>query len=155
MAGYPSYRRVAITLLILFFVGNSSAEIYKWLDEQGKVHYSDQPLGKNNEKVEVKSRVSDARKQDAERLKRRYQQLYQQIKEDEQAQAEADKKALAKKEKRQGYCDQLQKQVNIANQDYAFVRSKDDGGHEFLTDEEILAYRVKMNQAYADRCSDL
>ena len=155
MARRQSCRRVVIFLLILFYAGSANAEIYKWVDEQGKVHYSDRPQGKNTEKVEVKSTVSDAQRQDAERLKQRYQQLYQQIKEDEQAQAEADKKASAKKAKLQGYCDQLKKQVNIANQDYALVRFKDDGGHEYLTDEEVADYRAKMNQAYADRCSDL
>ncbi len=149
------YRRVVLSILIFCLATSAQAEIYKWVDEQGKVHFSDRPQGKNTEKVEVKSSVSDAQKQDAERLSQRYQQLYQQVKEEEQAQAEADRKASADKEKRRAVCEQLKKKVNIANQEYALVRFNDEGGHEYLTDEEAADYRSKMNQLYAERCSDL
>ena len=41
-------------LALWLFAGPAAAEIYKWTDEQGRVHYSDQkPTGQEFEQVEV------------------------------------------------------------------------------------------------------
>lgn len=41
--------RVIFLCLLVFFSAQLSAEMYKWVDEQGKTHFSDKPLDKNAE----------------------------------------------------------------------------------------------------------
>jgi glutaredoxin len=51
---------IPVTLFVtgfLMMIGNADAEIYKWKDEQGKIHFSDQP-SVTNEVDEVTVRVN-------------------------------------------------------------------------------------------------
>ncbi len=36
-------RKLLFLSLLLFFVSNVNSQIYKWIDEKGRVEYSDQP----------------------------------------------------------------------------------------------------------------
>jgi len=43
-------RQSIVVLLLLFIYGSfAEAEIYKWLDEQGKTHYGDKPVTNSKE----------------------------------------------------------------------------------------------------------
>lgn len=44
---------ILIVCSTLFFAGTSSAEIYKWVDEKGGIHFSDTPVYTDNEPVNV------------------------------------------------------------------------------------------------------
>ena len=48
-------RLIIRTLTLLLFISVSHAEIYKWTDENGRVHYGERPDNPNTEKVEIKS----------------------------------------------------------------------------------------------------
>lgn len=53
-------------ILVLLFAGGAVAAIYKWVDEQGKVHYGDSPKDKQRaQKIETKPGPSEADIQDA------------------------------------------------------------------------------------------
>ena len=41
-----------VTILLVVYSCYTSAEIYKWVDEQGKTHYEDKPVG-NSKEMEV------------------------------------------------------------------------------------------------------
>jgi len=47
--------RILFILAVLIFcagIGLSNAELYKWVDKEGNVHYSDSPAsGRNSEKI--------------------------------------------------------------------------------------------------------
>ena len=49
---------LAISLLALACLG-TTAEVYKWTDSAGRVHYSDKPDGENLEVMNVKSKRTD------------------------------------------------------------------------------------------------
>ncbi len=49
---------LSITLLAIACVG-TTADVYKWTDSTGRVHYSDKPDGDNIELVNVKSKRTD------------------------------------------------------------------------------------------------
>ncbi len=145
---------IALVLMGMFFVSASNAEIYKWVDENGQVHFGDKPHGKQTEKVELKSSVSEAQKRDAEKINQNYQRIYQQFKQQDQARAEQQKKVEQKRKQLAEYCEKLRKEKNLVNQDYAIVRYNDEGGREFLTDEEIDSYRNEINSLYQERCGE-
>ncbi|OZG70472.1 hypothetical protein BTA51_25380 [Hahella sp. CCB-MM4] len=148
------FLNTVLITLTLFFSGASSAEIYKWVDESGQVHFGDKPQGKKTERVQIKSSVSDAQKKDAERINQNYQRIYEQFKQQDQARAEQKKKVEERQKKVDEYCKELRKEKNIVNQDYAFVRFNDEGGQEYMTDDEIASYREKMNSLYQERCGE-
>ena len=48
-------RLIIWTLTLLLFISVSHAEIYKWTDENGQIHYGERPNNPNTEKIEIKS----------------------------------------------------------------------------------------------------
>ena len=54
--------RVIRILITLLFLSPSivQSEIYKWVDENGNVHFDDRPGGGNKEKIEIKTTNTSA-----------------------------------------------------------------------------------------------
>nr|BAB11928.1 unnamed protein product [Shewanella violacea] len=50
--------RFYLTISLMFFSLFTQATVYKWVDADGKIHYSDQPI-KNSETVEFKSNTQN------------------------------------------------------------------------------------------------
>ncbi|MPY26523.1 DUF4124 domain-containing protein [Shewanella sp. YLB-07] len=50
--------RLSITIFLLFFTLFAQATVYKWVDKDGKIHYSDKPI-ENSEAVEFKSNTQN------------------------------------------------------------------------------------------------
>jgi hypothetical protein len=90
-----------------------SAEIYKWVDEDGQVHYGDQPVGSDAEKVNI--RTNETTKP---RLvnKTEVKEANAEAKEKGQASEEKQKETISKKEKKK-YC-------NEATSDLAAINSR-------------------------------
>jgi hypothetical protein len=146
---------VKLVLTVLFcYSCLGMAEIYKWVDAGGNVNYGDRPPNPGAQKIEVKAEVTDARRQDAERINQQYQRLYQEYKRQDSARLAQEQKNREQKQKRDSACKEAQKYVNVANQNYAFYKLAEDGSKAYLTDEEIAAYRAKVNADHKKHCSD-
>ncbi|QDO86181.1 DUF4124 domain-containing protein [Shewanella psychropiezotolerans] len=50
--------RLSLTISLLFFTLFAQATVYKWVDKDGKIHYSDKPI-ENSEAVEFKSNTQN------------------------------------------------------------------------------------------------
>ena len=51
--------------LSISFCNLASGQVYKWVDENGKVHYSDKPIDDKAESVDIKADISTTRQQEA------------------------------------------------------------------------------------------
>ena len=58
--------RIFISTIVLVFAFTTQAEIYKWTDENGKVHYSDKPFDENSEKIKLKREPTKAERLEAQ-----------------------------------------------------------------------------------------
>lgn len=138
----------------LFFAPLVFAEIYRWVDADGNVHYGDRPQQASVEKVEVDSVVPSARRLEAEKVNQHYQQLYQEFKRQDAARLAQEKEKAAERKERELACSKVDKYARVANKDYAFYKFNEDGSRAYLTDEEIAAYREKVNSAHKKYCLD-
>lgn len=89
-----------LSILLMIFALPASAEIYKWVDEQGKVHYGDKPQSDASElKVDIEKKGHIKTSAEREEKRRR---LIEEYKDDDRREAETrekekqQKKALAK-----------------------------------------------------------
>lgn len=48
-------RLIAVLLMSGWWMGASAAGVYRWVDEQGNVHFGDKPHGVDAEEVQIKS----------------------------------------------------------------------------------------------------
>ncbi|MGD8926867.1 MAG: DUF4124 domain-containing protein [Thioalkalispiraceae bacterium] len=61
------HRKLALVFFFSCFLHNVHAEIYKWTDEKGQVHYGDKSAGSNAKRIPYKSKPNnDSKPVDAE-----------------------------------------------------------------------------------------
>ena len=155
-------------LLLAASGGTSAQDMYRWVDAQGKVHYSDQPppadarefkslnpsgLSQEDPLDEEVSEDSDdvqdeapsyvQQEQDFER--RQAEQAEQQAKQ-QQAEAEA--------AERKRNCEMARSNYNTISVGGRITRVNAAGEREFLSDEEIKSETAKARQMMQQWCDD-
>jgi signal recognition particle GTPase len=123
-------------LIILLIPPLCYAEIYKWTDENGGVHYGERPSNPNSEKIEIKSSTSQP-DEGLEKHREKQQKLLQSY-EDERAekkqQKAEDEKAKRKLKKNCAYLKDHYKTLKQTNIYYDI----DEDGNRIYLDESIL-----------------
>jgi hypothetical protein len=147
-----------VLLLATAALGCSSAvlsgEIYKWIDENGNVHYEDRPLGEQVQRVDVISSNTDnaavqasieaRRARETERAEARTQRGEQ-----EQAAAEA----TAEAEQRGAKCQESRARMESYLQARRLYNENAAGEREYLDDDGVMQAREKAQaqiQKYCD-----
>ncbi len=145
--------KTAFFVLLMFCYTNTMAEIYKWTDEQGNVHYSDKPVQDNAQQLQIKTEDSNkSRMTQQERLERR-QRLLQAYDEDR-----ANKKETEAREQKQK--ENLQRQCVVAKDRLArYERSRGiydldkDGNRVMLSDKDQQQMKETLRQQINQHCN--
>lgn len=140
----PLHRQVVLLLtrpivylvgFILVFPLLAQAEIYKWVDENGRTHYGDKPQTQDAETVQIKNGPVadpnlDARKDKRQRLLDIYQE-----ERNEKKQQKAQK--LQEKKKRQANCSKAKKELTeIRNSSFLYEETDDPLNPRVYSKEE-------------------
>lgn len=127
--------RTGILALILLFSVQASAEIYKWVDEKGKTHYSDRAVGEDAENV----KLPKAPQPDPD-SRSRLQKQQRLLKVMEAQRQEAEKKKARQKEerkKRRENCAKAQKDLqDLRNASFIYRKTDDPLNPSVYTEEE-------------------
>ena len=153
-----------LTLALCLLALPAAAELYKWTDENGKVHYSDQPPPASVKKSETikapKPQVAapapttpgakpatggpkTAAEQEMEFRKRRLETAEADAKAQKEAQAAADKKRT---------CDQATAQVTALERGGRVTKPGPNGEQNYLSDQEIAGELAEARKAQAAWC---
>lgn len=139
------------TLLLCFLLlpGLAGAEIYRWTDANGQVHFGEQPGGAGAQQVEVKPQVVErdaATRQREERTAQFYDARRQ-----EKAQAEA--KSAEAHAARAKECKELRSQLAGIQRGGRYFVSEKNGERSYIDEQEIDAARNRLSSRIAQRCS--
>jgi len=129
------------------------AEIYRWTDKNGKVHFSDKPVGEKAETVDIKvkpvsptpTRTSSERKQRAEDFMR--------AREEERAVSEkelAEKKKL--KAEKKANCKKARKEYKRVTTAGAVYFKNKDGSRDYLDDKRRKKEEASIKAQIAKWC---
>lgn len=135
--------------LALLSCSSLAAGVYRWVDEEGLVHYSDVPEGAEVEVLEVESKPTDPNRIAAE-LEREREQSQQRAIQEREAEEDASEQAkLAKQvsDERAENCRIAQERMERYSNARRLYRPLPGGGREYLTDDELSDAR---NQAIID-----
>lgn len=149
--------KISVSLIIIFacISAPAVAEIYKWTDDSGRVHFSDKSPGKTAEVVELKQEeVKQAPSSNQNSLENTHRFL-RALEEEKAVERKKQEKQNKQKKKMASYCSRLKKEITIYEKGYAIVRYNDKGEHEYLTDQEIARQKGKFEQKWQERCADL
>ena len=132
-----------LTMLVVIASGNAVAQIYKWTDEEGNVHFTDKPVEGDAERVAIRSRRTDA-----ERVQATIDARAEAARKAEEAAAaapagptEEELQAIAaeRAKKCQTYRERLQRFV----QSRRIYREDENGERVYLSDEEMQEARER------------
>jgi hypothetical protein len=137
-----------VLLCLLLLPGLAAAEIYRWTDANGQVHFGQRPTA-GAEKLEVKPQVVERDQQTRER-EERVSRFYD-ARRDEQVKAQA--AASERQSKRAAECQQLRQKLAEIPEGYAYYRTDADGQRSYYSDEQVDTARQQLQSQVSDRCS--
>ena len=144
-----------LTLLILLAQPASlpATDIYKWIDENGNVHYGDKPADNHAEQVYVtKVPISD---DDLKQRITRQQRLLDVLEEERQKhkQSQGDQKAAL--EQRQSNCQAARKNLEIIlASSYLYVETDDPYNPKVLSEEDRDSATTKAHKEVTEWCGN-
>ena len=146
--------------LVLVFVGGVSADVYKWVDKDGKIQYSDQPpLSGEAKKMKKKTKdvgnVAPASTGTAAKPGASVTDQELEFRKRKMEQEEAEKKKLAEQEiaeKNKGYCNNLRGELQAHRDGVRIVRYNDKGERVALDENERAQSKTQLEQRIAKEC---
>ncbi|AUM12607.1 DUF4124 domain-containing protein [Ketobacter alkanivorans] len=153
------YRQLAISLALtgwtVMMASNSNAEVYRWVDEQGRVQFSDKaPVNAEVQTLAlpvVEERSATPELSDAERMARQ-KKLVKMLEEERLAKQEEKAQLALEAKEREQYCTRFKNRLSYVDQYTHFYDEKEDGTRQYMSDQEADAYRVRLKQQYKEEC---
>ncbi|MBU2892706.1 DUF4124 domain-containing protein [Colwellia sp. D2M02] len=130
---------------------NANAEIYTWVDENGKTHFSDRPFPENATKTTVKTITPKSHNSVAVENNKdsQWQKDYQLA---QKKKAEKKEQEKLKKQENEDTCKELKRQLTIHNQNGRTYRLDDNGERNYLTSEQIDKEKAQLSKALKKHC---
>lgn len=146
--GQPLWAALLVTLLPALA---GADEVYKSVDAQGHVTYSDRPISTGAKKTEIEVQPADPA--EAQRLAKERLLLKEEDSQRKKQQAADDRTAEAQARVRQQRCAIAQRQYNEIKDVARIYKMDADGNKTYLTDAEADAQRERARQAVQTACA--
>jgi hypothetical protein len=134
---------------LLLLPGLATAEIYRWTDANGQVHFDQRPAAAGAAPVEVKPQVVERDQLTRERQERA--ERFYQARREEQAQAQA--AAAQSQAERAAECRQLRSQLADIAEGPSYYQVGADGQRDYYSDEQLDTARQRLRDRMSERCS--
>jgi hypothetical protein len=140
-----------IIVLFLFCGSHTNAEVYKWIDENGKVVYGDNPTSTDADKIKIKSApVQDPAVQGRNERQNKLLNVMQQERDERNALKEEEK---GKKEEQMKICANARRELQeIKDASYLYRETDDPNNPAIITDEEREAEQLKYEKYIKKNC---
>ena len=148
----PVSRFLVASAMCLFATTGVFAEIYRWTDENGKVHFSDQPFGKQQvEKVEIKPQTLAKPDPELEAYRQQTREQLRIADEEQQAKMRAAQQQQ-KPDVSPRRCAEAKDALRSSLESTGHYGLDKDGNRVYSSSEEIEAYRERIRQFIAKNC---
>ena len=133
-------KKASLLIIILFFSFSVNAEIYKWTDKNGKVHYSDKPIQEDSKKLSIKKGPSQDAIQEAKNRASsliNHQRKVREIANDNaREKKKSDQQEKIKKDIMSAACKQAKNDMILLGHRGAAYVTNEKGERTFFTDAE-------------------
>lgn len=138
-------------------VGQLQAEVYRWVDENGKVHFGDRPpTGQKTDTLDLPKVApeSEAPHVSEEESKLRQKKLVRMLEEERLAKEEAKREVAQKAEEKAKYCERFKNRLTYLDRYTHIYNEREDGTREYMSDDEMDAYRARIKAQYRKECPE-
>ena len=150
---------IAILCICLFSQTATAQQIYKWVDDKGKVHFSDKPVSNNSESITIKQQPSiyggetattSPRSTNPDLMDKTLDAYSdrRRLKQQKQAKQEAEE---ARKKQHQQKCDDAREYL-ARTEGQRIYDVNEQGEKIYLSDDEIDAERAKVQSEINKHC---
>lgn len=136
-----------VLLCLLLLPGLAMAEIYRWVDANGQVHFGQRPAP-GAEQVEVKPQVVERDAATVERQERATR--FFEARREEQAQAAA--AATERKTQQEKECGELRRQLAGIPEGWRYYKTDANGERTYYSDAEVDTARRQLSDRISERC---
>lgn len=146
--------RATILFALLLLTTSSLAQVYKWVDEDGQIHFSQFPPNEVKEAEQVDINVGTSAS--AEEAKKRLQEQREKLLKDsiERGLSEEEKlRAMAEAEDQQKKCDQARKQLTTLQTGGRVFTTNEAGEREYLDDQKRQDMIKKTQARVTEACN--
>ena len=146
-----SLHRTHGLLLLLLFTAPAVADIYKWVDDNGRVHYSDRPHPGSMEAVHVPAKLpADPH---LEERRRRQQRLLEAMDQERQEKLEAEHQSRQQQAGQRRDCARALEQLRMVDRQ-SRVFELDDAGERRYWDAQTRSQRRREISRYLEKNCD-
>ncbi len=127
------------------------AEIYKWIDENGRTYYGEKPPDENATRLDINNTPSTVEESVEERLEKREKllEIYEEernIKKEQKLKAEQEE--IQKKRK----CIQLADRLKSMERGGTYYILDEDGNRKYVSEETVSETRKALEDTYNREC---
>ena len=132
-----------------------AGEIYKYVDDNGNVHYVDRPTGESGEdRLDISYTGTSSESVTARVQQRRdYMSALDEARSEAKTQREAEAQARAEMEQRAAKCQEHRARLESYLQSRRLFRENEAGEREYLDEEQTMEARRKVEEAIQENCS--
>ena len=142
-------KRMIVVALALALAPFASAEMYKYVDKNGKTVYTDQPPADADAKrVSAPTAPASAPAKSYVERDKEVEKGREKSREQAKKSAETDKADQAKKQR----CEQARGNLQIYTDGGRIMKTNDKGERDYMSDEEIAAERAKTQKLVDEAC---
>ena len=148
-----------IVVLVLSAAGLATSafagEIYKYVDDEGNIHYVDRPTGESGEERLAVTYSGTRNEAVSARVQKRrdYMDALEEARSEAQSQREAEAQARAATEERAAKCQEHRARLESYLQSRRLYRENPAGEREYLDEEQMMEARRKLEVAIQETCS--
>jgi len=128
-----------------------ATDVYKWVDEDGRIHYGDRPAGESAEAVEIEPRQPGTDPELEQRRDKR-DKLLEQFADERRREAEEAERLAAEKAQRKRECTRARDQLWQYEHAPYLYDTNDDGERRILSDAERAAEENKLRRFLENKC---
>ena len=142
-----------LTLTLIVAGAPAAGQIYKWTDEEGNVHFTDKPEGRDTERVAIQSRRTNPEQVQAERQARA--EAAAKAAEEEAAakpQGPTEEELQARAEERAQKCTKYREKLQRFVQSRRIYREDENGERVYLSEEEMQEAREEAENLVQQYC---
>lgn len=149
-----SMSRILRVLIIVSLAGPAAgAGVYKWVDEQGRVHFGDRPQSETAKEMQIKidPRSSPPAATEAERARNR-KRLLEMYQEDREAKKEAAQKQKQERAQRAAKCKRARRELEQFSNARGLYEDVEGGERRYLSFEARDRYIAGLRREVSNLC---
>ena len=145
---------LALILAVTVTGTASASEIYKWVDEDGGIHYGDRPTGAaSEERLTVRSRPTDPEAVQSQVVARLNAQTTRAEAEANAPQGPSEEELRAEARERAEKCSTYRQRLEKFVQSRRLYREDESGERVYLDEDEAQAARERVQNQVEEYCS--